>query len=76
MTIFQNGLMLCQPKTVSSSLIFVKDCLSPGCFEIQINDQGHELVKDVNTELHKFIDVEQILEAAYHSQSNRLLIPK
>lgn len=41
-----------------------------GCIEIQINDQGHEFVNDVNTKLHKLTGVEQRVTSAHHLQSD------
>ena len=41
-----------------------------GCFMIQINDQGRELVNEVSDELHLFTGVQQRVTSVYHPQFN------
>lgn len=44
-----------------------------GCFKIQINDQGRELVNEVSNQLHALTGVEQKITSAYHPQANGLV---
>ena len=41
-----------------------------GCFNIQINDQGHEFVNSVSIVLHDMTGTQQCVTSAYHSQAN------
>ena len=43
-----------------------------GCFKIQINDQGKELINEVSDKLLEMTGTEQRVKSAYHPQSNGL----
>jgi hypothetical protein len=46
--------------------------MSPGCTDVQINDQGREFVNRVSTTLHELTGVNQRITSAYHPQANGL----
>ena len=47
-----------------------------GCFDVQINNQGHEFFGQVCDELHKLTGVEQRVTSTYHPQVNGLVGPR
>ena len=46
---------------------------SYGCFAVQTNDQGREIVNEVSDELQLLADVQQWVTRAYHLQSSDLV---
>ena len=45
----------------------------PGCFEIQINDQGQEFVNEVCRQIHELTGAEQRVTCAYQPRANGLV---
>ncbi|XP_065658608.1 uncharacterized protein LOC136083127 [Hydra vulgaris] len=57
----------------SVALFLYKKISRHGCFEIQINDQGHEFVNELSNELHRKTGTHQRMTSAYHPQANGLV---
>ena len=71
---YRGGVTALTDKTPRTIAIFLyKQICRHVCFEIQINDQGHEFINQISKELYSKTATTQRITSAYHPQASGLL---